>query len=150
MITVPPLAKLDSQGLLLNVTAGIEVILNCTSLGYPFPTITWLKDDLPLTQNNSFIAFNYYVLAPITINELVIQDPRIVDTGTYRCISTNHLVRQLSNESGRVEIQVYCKCFSKISTSASLIYFLCDCHGNCNNNFILFMLIYKVVLFSAL
>ena len=39
----------------INSTAGDDVIMTCTSTGVPEPTITWLKDNNPITASSNDI-----------------------------------------------------------------------------------------------
>ena len=108
-LIVPPLVELDEQGTLLNVTAGVELFLNCTSFGYPIPVIAWFRNNQSLV-NNSSVSFNSYTVPEAsTINELVLHNPLITDTAVYYCRATNNLVQLLFAESERLQIQVYCK-----------------------------------------
>ncbi len=114
IIIVPPLAYLDLNETSLIIMAGLELRLNCSSLGYPIPVFNWFRNTTQLASHNNTldVFFNTYFDMPSaasTTNELVISDPRISDTGVYYCQSSNDLVRPLSAESDKLEIQVLCK-----------------------------------------
>ncbi len=114
----PPITLLDNDaGILLNVTAGIEVTLTCSASGFPAPIITWFKNNETLL-NSSLVSLTMYSIPEsmistsliTTTSELVLSDPRINDTGEYYCQSTNDLVQLLSSsKSDLLQIQVYCK-----------------------------------------
>ena len=121
IIIVPPLAYLDLNKTSLIITAGLQLRLNCSSLGYPIPVFNWFRNTTQLSSHNDSldVYFNTYFDIPstaITTNEIVIGDPRISDTGVYYCQSSNDLVRPLSSETEKLEIQVLCKTKTLLNT----------------------------------
>ena len=67
-----------------DVPEGASHTLECVVSGIPFPTITWYKDDVPLTNNADFVS---------TIDNgrclLKIRKMTKALTGTYACKATN-------------------------------------------------------------
>ena len=68
-----------SQDLVVNV--GDEVSLTCSARGRPKPVITWVKDDIRVTNGNRF------VLQPS--GDLSIKEIGKNDEGNYQCLAKN-------------------------------------------------------------
>ena len=64
------------------VILGETLLLRCTAVGVPIPTITWVKNNRPMQTSDR-----------ITISddgeELVITDAIPQDVGDYRCVGTS-------------------------------------------------------------
>ncbi|XP_075991256.1 uncharacterized protein LOC142986608 isoform X6 [Anticarsia gemmatalis] len=62
-----------------------ELILECRIRGQPLPTITWLKDEKPVSSNERFQA--YYLADGVC--RLAISHPTSEDSGKYTCKAEN-------------------------------------------------------------
>jgi hypothetical protein len=65
------------------VNVGDQVSLTCVTQGDPTPVITWVKDDIRVTNGNRF------VLQPS--GELSIAEIGKNDEGNYQCVARNEL-----------------------------------------------------------
>ena len=61
---------------------GSSAILSCQANGIPLPEIFWKKQDANLTADGD--KFNQSLLGDLTINDI-----KMSDQGTYKCIATN-------------------------------------------------------------
>ncbi|CAH0703182.1 unnamed protein product [Spodoptera exigua] len=62
-----------------------ELVLECRIRGQPLPTITWLKDDKPVSNNERYQA--YYLADGVC--RLAISSPTPEDSGKYTCKAEN-------------------------------------------------------------
>ena len=65
------------------VVVGDLVTLSCVAKGDPKPLISWIKDDIHLTNGNRFLVN--------LSGELTIRDIGKNDEGTYRCVARNDI-----------------------------------------------------------
>ena len=80
---------------------GDAVMLSCTFSGYPIPTINWRRDGsvIPPSSRIAILSSNTSGnLGNLVHSSIIITDLRLSDSGTYTCLSFNHLVstQQLS------------------------------------------------------
>ncbi|KAF5395209.1 hypothetical protein PHET_05731 [Paragonimus heterotremus] len=66
------------------VTEGHKIKLECTISGYPTPTVTWLKNGVPLARSNA-----YGTMQEGDRNRLVFYDIFLEDRGEYTCVAEN-------------------------------------------------------------
>ena len=97
----------------VNVAAGQETILNCSSSAFPYPIIEWEKDgELVGSLNNSRLT----ELAPVStqlqlrvMGRLQITGLILDDGGVYRCIALSSLVTEENATSSDILLLVQCK-----------------------------------------
>ena len=70
-----------------NVEEGTTVRLRCKVTGSPHPTISWIKEDKPLPQENKRISIRNNTNA----SALKIKNVKLADQGNYTCIAENAL-----------------------------------------------------------
>ena len=68
-----------SQDMVVNV--GDQVSLTCVTQGDPKPLITWVKDDIRVTNGNRFVLQ--------ASGELSIKEIGKNDEGNYQCVAKN-------------------------------------------------------------
>ena len=68
-----------SQDMVVNV--GDQVSLTCVTQGEPKPLITWVKDDIRVTNGNRFVLQ--------ASGELGIKEIGKNDEGNYQCVAKN-------------------------------------------------------------
>ena len=68
-----------SQDIVVNV--GDEVSLTCSAQGHPKPVITWVKDDIRVTNGNRFVLQ--------ASGDLNIKEIGKNDEGNYQCLAKN-------------------------------------------------------------
>ncbi len=68
-----------SQDMVVNV--GDQVSLTCVTQGDPKPLITWVKDDIRVTNGNRFVLH--------ASGELSIKEIGKNDEGNYQCVAKN-------------------------------------------------------------
>ncbi|XP_060730512.1 immunoglobulin superfamily member 10 [Tachysurus vachellii] len=74
----------------VRTTTGIPVQLSCIAVGIPKPEITWeLPDRSVLSTAGKGRSAGSELLHPS--GTLIIQKPTRADSGTYKCLATNHL-----------------------------------------------------------
>lgn len=72
---------------LKNVKEGTFVRLRCRVTNCPRPTISWLKDDQPLLQENERLTIRNNTIGNASV--LKIRKVKLEDQGTYTCIVEN-------------------------------------------------------------
>ena len=82
-----------------DIEEGGNVTFSCNSTANPLPTISWTKDESPIT-NNSRISFSV-VKRVLTITKVSRKD-----SGKYRCVASNKLGNDTSKAA---ELNVKCK-----------------------------------------
>ncbi|XP_051576030.1 myomesin-3-like [Myxocyprinus asiaticus] len=70
------------------VWTGMDVKLSCSVQGYPFPSITWYKDDVPLRGP---LPWNYKLLQKFGLNILEIRRCSLEDAGEYKVVAKSSL-----------------------------------------------------------
>ncbi|VDM43201.1 unnamed protein product, partial [Toxocara canis] len=68
------------KGQTIRVTEGETVTLSCPVVGYPRPTVEWLKDDIPVASTEQITFLE---------KDLEIAKLEFDDEGTYSCIARN-------------------------------------------------------------
>lgn len=89
-LSVPALFIVHPESV-TNYTAG-KAVLNCTVVGFPVPSIVWLKngdllkesDNVSITVNSSFTDISGFSESVLTITDLI-----LIDAATYRCVANN-------------------------------------------------------------
>ena len=81
----------------VTTTEGDNVTLSCDATGNPVPTISWTKDESPLS-NNSSINFS-----PDN-KKLNITNVKRADSGEYQCVASNRVGNETSN-AGKLDVQ---------------------------------------------
>ncbi|MPC83469.1 Vascular endothelial growth factor receptor 3 [Portunus trituberculatus] len=75
----------------LEVKTGDDLFLNCTVYGTPTPTVTWMKDNMPLTNTSDFFDNERTVLSDdgqrIEVRLLRREDHE----GVYTCHAKNRV-----------------------------------------------------------
>eukprot|EP00116_Pleurobrachia_bachei_P004656 sb/3464918/ len=71
----------DKKNMLRN--AGERIRVRCTATGYPYPYVTWYKDDIPLIFNQS--------VRMVSVQDFVIDEAGGMDIGKYKCVARNSL-----------------------------------------------------------
>ena len=82
-----------------DIEEGGNVTFSCISTANPLPTISWTKDESPIT-NNSRISFSV-VKRVLTITKVSRKD-----SGKYRCVASNKLGNDTSKAA---ELNVKCE-----------------------------------------
>lgn len=80
----PKITKMDSSK---NVVQDDDLEIKCPVSGYPYPTVTWKKDGMPLVQTKRItfsMADGKYENAILNINNLEFEDK-----GEYTCNATS-------------------------------------------------------------
>ena len=88
----------------MSVSKGANVTMQCTVYGYPRPTISWFKDDVPL-QMSTHIRIKPVGSLVIT---KVRRNSKHNDEGVYHCFAFNEHGKSTS-QKGRLSVK--CKCF---------------------------------------
>ena len=78
----PAIVASDSQW---NVTEGTNITLSCTAVGYPLPSIYWMKQDEKSQIDTVFTIF----VDDITVTAEVSIHTSIDDGGEYICHANN-------------------------------------------------------------
>ena len=110
MYIVPPSLVSDLND--VNVTAGDTITFTCNSTGYPIPTVTWYKNDDPITDTSSsdnYIVTNNIYAINTRISHLIIRDLNASNNGVYQCQAANTLLNYFVNTSQNAEIFVFSK-----------------------------------------
>lgn len=71
------------------VKVGDPVTLSCLAKGDPKPLITWIKDDIRVTNDNRFVLKSS--------GELTIRDIGKNDEGNYHCVARNNVGSDTKN-----------------------------------------------------
>ena len=82
-----------------DIEEGGNVTFSCNSTANPLPTISWTKDESPIT-NNSRISFSVFKRV-LTITKVSRKD-----SGKYRCVASNKLGNDTSKAA---ELNVKCE-----------------------------------------
>ena len=82
-----------------DIEEGGNVTFSCNSTANPLPTISWTKDESPIT-NNSRISFS------VVNRVLTITKVSRKDSGKYRCVASNKLGNDTSKAA---ELNVKCE-----------------------------------------
>ena len=67
-----------------NIIIGNTASLLCQIQGYPNPTITWLKNDMPVPSSK-------YTTDSSGLTILTIENATVLDNGKYQCKGVNNL-----------------------------------------------------------
>nr|XP_055041763.1 hemicentin-1 isoform X2 [Misgurnus anguillicaudatus] len=79
-VQIPPSIRSGESE--LTVVENTQALLTCLAEGVPQPTISWEKDDIPLTDTTG-----EYTILPT--GELLIDAAQPEDSGSYTCVGTN-------------------------------------------------------------
>ena len=88
---------------LKNVKEGTVVRLRCRVNDCPRPTISWLKDDQPLPQENERLTLRNNTNGNASV--LKIRNVKLEDQGNYTCIAENPF-GQVANATRRLVLDV--------------------------------------------
>ncbi|XP_073667498.1 hemicentin-1 isoform X2 [Paramisgurnus dabryanus] len=80
IVQIPPSIRSGESE--LTVVENTQALLTCLAEGVPQPSISWEKDDIPLTDTTG-----EYTILPT--GELLIDAAQPEDSGSYTCVSTN-------------------------------------------------------------
>ena len=70
----------------VEVTAGTNVVFACQWKSLVKPSVKWYKDDQEVTEDERYKV----VALEDGVENLLIEDPRRADEGTYKCKAENH------------------------------------------------------------
>ena len=82
LILAPPVLSTNPPRT-IDVTAGKEILLDCSTVAFPPPKITWMKDNEVFTQNDSNVKFEE------NAQILRISKSDVSDGGHYKCTAKN-------------------------------------------------------------
>ena len=70
-----------------------SVSLTCVAMGHPLPSLTWLKDGVPLSSGDSFNITNTELSGTDSVTSILdICNIELSDTGLYGCEASNSLL----------------------------------------------------------
>ena len=109
-------AVITSPTSIINYTNGSAEFL-CQASGIPVPSITWFKDNLPLTSGNRVTIDTTNTSTPNernTTSVLTISDLQLSDTADYHCVASNPGATgtgvTFTDTSVSASLLVQCKC----------------------------------------
>ena len=70
-----------------NLVEGDPLVLECKAKGYPLPTASWLKNDLPIDTSDPRVSFSEY--EGVENATLRIENLNYSDRADYTCVATN-------------------------------------------------------------
>ena len=85
LLLAPPIISTEPVSI-MNAHHGSSPSLMCVAEGTPTPTITWLKNLLPLTPDPRLV-----VVSEEGMGVLLIKNATLLDEGQYSCVATNPL-----------------------------------------------------------
>lgn len=98
--------SIDSNPVPVICTAGIECSLSCTVNGVPSPTVSWLQNDVAVSDRYDISNSSTY---DQTNSVLLIRNANLTHNGNYTCVGTNSLVANSSATSSIARLTVNCK-----------------------------------------
>ena len=99
----PPHCQVSSSIRPKNVKEGTIVRLRCRVNDCPRPTISWLKDDQPLQQENERLTIRINTNGNASV--LKIRNVKLEDQGNYTCIAENPF-GQVANATRQLVLDV--------------------------------------------
>jgi len=102
-------------------TPGSTIVMSCSVQGYPEPNVTWIKDDVPLYNNERVqitckqlfnntisIYLNKKIKSYVTADQphrLVLSDVTSADSGKYTCRASN----AYTYANGEANVSIQCE-----------------------------------------
>ena len=84
LFSAPP--AIDDHSKSKNMVQGEDLELHCEVSGYPAPTITWFKDDMPFNTSTRIHLMEY---KGMPAGQLTIYSLDFDDKGKYSCLATS-------------------------------------------------------------
>ncbi|RDD36070.1 Scavenger receptor cysteine-rich domain superfamily protein [Trichoplax sp. H2] len=118
-----------------SISLSRSIKLECTAYGLPPPSLTWWKNDLMLSDNESQISIIKFSSSYRSKLVAIIENSTSMDNGSYWCQASNHLNQMKANqiiELGNCFKEDLCAhgyCYTKNG------YFYCNCSENYTGNY---------------